>query len=80
MDWAPVPALRELRRIVGVMDRSSKQILSDTRKRMSGGVNVPEGFQEKLDATKKNILSVMCMRSLSLQRSSGLTWFTSGLQ
>ncbi|KAF8522334.1 cytochrome P450 [Gautieria morchelliformis] len=49
MDWAPVPALRELRRIVGIMDSASKQILSETKNqiRKPGGLTLTRDHRLK---------------------------------
>ena len=65
MDWAPVPALRELRRIVNVMDRASKQILSDTKRQVQSqrGVEYGEEARERFDGRGKgkDVLSIMRM-------------------
>lgn len=53
MDWAPIPALRELRRIVNVMDKASKAILEKKRVEAKMGV---------LDREKvgKDVMTIMC--------------------
>ncbi|KAF8518920.1 cytochrome P450 [Gautieria morchelliformis] len=65
MDWAPVPALRELRRIVEIMDSVSKQILSETKNqiRKPGGVNLNSGSptQARLNGKRErtHVLSII---------------------
>ncbi|GJJ06130.1 hypothetical protein Clacol_000319 [Clathrus columnatus] len=66
MDWAPIPALRELRRIVNVMDKASKTILEKKRVEAKMGV---------LDSEKvgKDVMTIMLRDNADSSQSERLT-------
>lgn len=60
MDWAPLDALRGLRRVVQVMDATSKTIFAEKKAIMEGHAQ-PEGPGSLRSRMKgKDIMSIMC--------------------
>lgn len=60
MDWAPLEALRDLRRVVQVMDTTSRRIFADKKAIMEGRAD-PEGpasWRSRMNG--KDIMSIMC--------------------
>ena len=59
MDWAPLDALRDLRRVVRVMDTTSKKIFAEKKAIMQGRA-APEGFGSLGSRMKgRDIMSIM---------------------
>jgi hypothetical protein len=60
IDWAPLEALRDLRRVVQVMDATSKNIFAEKKATMVGRA-APEGLGSLRSRIKgKDIMSIMC--------------------
>lgn len=60
MDWAPPEALRDLRRVVQIMDATSKSIFAKKKAIMEGRAE-PEGPGSLRSRMKgKDIMSIMC--------------------
>lgn len=60
MDWAPLEALRDVRRVVHVMDATSKSIYAEKKAIMEGRAE-PEGSASLRSRMKgKDIMSIMC--------------------
>jgi hypothetical protein len=57
IDWAPIPALRDLREIVKIMDKTSKDILAEKRADLVRGEKTGV-FSARTKG--KDILSIMC--------------------
>jgi len=60
VDWAPLEALRDIRRVVQVMDATSKSIFEEKKAIMEGRTE-PEGPASLRSRMKgKDIMSIMC--------------------
>lgn len=60
IDWAPLEALRDLRRVVQVMDATSRSIFAEKKAIMEGRAE-PEGLGSLRSRMKgKDIMSIMC--------------------
>lgn len=60
MDWAPLDALRDLRRVVQIMDATSKTIFAE-KKAIAEGRAEPDGPGSLRSRMKgKDIMSIMC--------------------
>ena len=47
IDWLPIPALREVREISYVLDRSARKIFMDKKAEMESGVDNSDGGQRR---------------------------------
>lgn len=60
MDWAPLEALRDVRRVVQVMDATSNRIFAEKKAIMEGRAE-PDGPGSLRSRMKgKDIMSIMC--------------------
>ncbi|KAF8558177.1 cytochrome P450 [Imleria badia] len=73
MDWAPLEALRDLRRVVQVMDATSKSIFAEKKAIMEGRAE-PDGPGSSRSRMKgKDIMSIMLKANMSSSDAERLT-------
>ncbi|KAH0833223.1 cytochrome P450 [Lanmaoa asiatica] len=73
MDWAPLEALRDIRRVVQVMDETSKRVFAEKKAIMEGRAE-PEGPGSLRSRMKgKDIMSIMLKANMSSSDADRLT-------
>ena len=60
MDWAPLEALRNLRRVVQVMDAASQSIFAEKKAIMEGRAEPENPGSLRSRMKGKDIMSIMC--------------------
>lgn len=71
VDWAPLPALRDLRRVIQVMDVTSKRIFAEKKAILEGRAE-PEGPGSLRSRMKgKDIMSIMRESNVSILYGHG---------